>query len=63
MTDIITIFSAAETAYKELWPLIVYLEESMMQPGLTITKPVKWLSTDFNHLKGLHDNVIVINNG
>ena len=48
MTDITTIFSAAETGYKELWPLIVYLEEAMMQPGVTISKPVKWLTTDFN---------------
>ena len=48
MTDITTSFSAAEIAYKELWPLIVYLEEAMMQPGVAISKPVKWLTTDFN---------------
>jgi hypothetical protein len=36
MTDITTIFSAAEISYKELWPLIVYLEEAMMQPGVAI---------------------------
>ena len=63
MTDITTIFSAAEISYKELWPLIVYLEEAMMQPGVAITQPVKWLTTDFNQLKELHDNVIIINNG
>jgi hypothetical protein len=60
MTDISTSFSAAENAYKELWPLIVYLEEAMMQPGVAITKPVKWLTTDFNQLKALHDSVITI---
>jgi hypothetical protein len=48
MTDITTSFSAAEVAYKELWPLIVYLEEAMMQPGVAISKPVKWLTIDFN---------------
>jgi hypothetical protein len=48
MNDITSIFSAAENAYKELWPLIVYLEEAMMQPGVAISKPVKWLTTDFN---------------
>jgi hypothetical protein len=48
MTDITASFSAAEIAYKELWPLIVYLEEAMMQPGVAISKPVKWLTTDFN---------------
>ena len=48
MTDITTSFSAAEGAYKELRPLIVYLEVAMMQPGANISKPVKWLSTDFN---------------
>jgi hypothetical protein len=48
MTDITTAFSSAENAYKELWPLIVYLEEAMMQPGIAIKKPVKWLTTDFN---------------
>jgi hypothetical protein len=48
MTDINTSFSAAEVAYKELWPLIVYLEEAMMQPGIAISKPVKWLTSDFN---------------
>ncbi len=63
MTDISASFSAAENAYKELWPLILYLEEAMMQPGVAITKPVKWLTTDFNQLKALYDNVITINNG
>ena len=48
ISDVTTSFSAAETSYKELWPLIVYLEEAMMQPGITISKPVKWLTTDFN---------------
>ena len=48
MTDITTSFSAAEVAYKEFWPLIVYLEEAMMQPGVAISKPVKWITTDFN---------------
>ena len=63
MTDLSTSFSAAENAYKELWPLIVYLEEAMMQPGIAINKPVKWLTTDFNQLKALHDNIITIING
>ena len=63
MTDITTSFSAAEVAYKEFWPLIVYLEEAMMQPGIEISTPVKWLTTDFNKLKALHDNAITLNNG
>ena len=63
MTELTTTFSAAENAYKELWPLIVYLEEAMMQPGIAISKPVKWLTIDFVQLKTLHDNVIIINNG
>jgi hypothetical protein len=46
--DISSAFSTAENAYKELWPLIVYLEEAMMKPGVSINKPVKWLTTDFN---------------
>jgi hypothetical protein len=37
MTELTTAFSAAETAYRELWPLIVYLEEAMMQPGIAIS--------------------------
>ncbi len=41
-------FTTAENAYKELWPLIVYIEEAMMKPGVAINKPVKWLTTDFN---------------
>ena len=48
ISEITTIFSAADLAYKELWPLILYLEEAMMQPGIAISKPVKWLKTDFN---------------
>jgi hypothetical protein len=48
MTDITTAFSAADIAYKELWPLIEYLEEAMMQPGVAIAKPVKWLTSDIN---------------
>ena len=47
MTELTATFSAAENAYKELWPLIVYLEEAMMQPGIAISKPVKWLTVDF----------------
>jgi hypothetical protein len=35
----------------------------MMQPGTPINNPVKWLTTDFNKLKALHDEVITINNG
>ena len=46
--DVSSAFSTAENAYKELWPLIVYLEEAMMQPGVAISNPVKWLTTDFN---------------
>ena len=41
----------------------MYLEEAMMQPGIAITKPVKWLTTDFNQLKALHENIITIING
>jgi hypothetical protein len=36
ISEISLIFSAAEIAYKELGPLIVYLEEAMMQPGIEI---------------------------
>ena len=35
----------------------------MMQPGVAINKPVKWLSADFNQLKALYDNSITLNNG
>ncbi len=48
MNDISSSFSTAENAYKELWPLIVYLEEAMMKPSVAINKPVKWLTSDFN---------------
>jgi len=41
----------------------VYLEEAMMKPGTAINKPVKWLTTDFNQLKAIHDEVIALNNG
>ncbi len=34
--DVSSTFSTAENAYKELWPLIVYLEEAMMKPGIAI---------------------------
>ena len=63
MTDITTAFSAADIAYKDLWPLIEYLEEAMMQPGVAIAKPVKWLTSDINQLKALYDDFIIINNG
>ncbi len=35
----------------------------MMQPGVVIDRPVKWLTVDYNALKALYDNVININNG
>jgi hypothetical protein len=53
--DVSSTFSTAENAYKELWPLIVYLEEAMMKPGVVINKPVKWLTTNFNIFKALND--------
>ena len=34
--DVSSTFSIAENAYKDLWPLIVYLEEAMMKPGIAI---------------------------
>ena len=37
--------------------MIVYLEDAMMQPDVGISKPVKWLSTDFVKLKQLFDDV------
>ncbi len=30
----------------------------MMKPGVAINKPVKWLTTDFNQFKALHDKVV-----
>ena len=48
MTEIDTMFSAADLAYKELGPLITYLEETMMKPGVALNRPVKWLTTDYN---------------
>ena len=48
MTEIETILSAGDLAYKELGPLIAYLEETMMNPGVSINRPVKWLTTDYN---------------
>jgi hypothetical protein len=29
-----------------------------MKPGIAINKPVKWLTTDFNQFKALHENVV-----
>jgi hypothetical protein len=37
MNELTTVFSAAENAYRELWPLILYLEEAMMQQGIAIS--------------------------
>jgi len=63
MTEIETIFSTADLAYKELGPLIAYLEEAMMKPGVVINKPVKWLTADFNKLRGLYHEVKKLNEG
>ena len=41
----------------------MYLEEAMMtQKEVAINKPVKWLTTDFNQLKILHDDSTKIYN-
>lgn len=53
MSEMTIILSAAQSSFIELYPLIAYLEESMMQPGITINKPIKWLSIDFSQLSGL----------
>jgi hypothetical protein len=63
LNEIKTSFSEAEKAYLELKPLILYLEEDMMSPGLEIKKPVKWLTTDFESLKELQGKVIGTYNG
>jgi hypothetical protein len=63
LTEIETIFSAADLAYKELGPLIAYLEEAMMKPGVVINKPVKWITTGFNKLMALHHEVKTLNEG
>jgi hypothetical protein len=39
----------------------MYLEDAMMQPRVAIDKPVKWLTSDYNALKFLHDNVVDLN--
>ena len=41
----------------------MYLEEAMMQPGIKISKSVKWLTADFNQLKTLKDDILAINDG
>ncbi len=50
-------FTAADRAFKELRPLIAYLEEAMMQSNVAIQKPVKWLNAEFNSLKTLNQNI------
>ena len=62
IAEISTIFSAAEIAYKKFLPLIVYLEEAMMQPGIKILMPSNRITNDFNLLKGLHINALQLNN-
>jgi hypothetical protein len=63
MTELDNIFSAADLAYKEFGPLIAYLEEAMMKPGVALNKPVKWLTSDFNKLKSLQQEVKALNDG
>ena len=63
MNEIKTSFSEAEKAYVDLKPLIIYIEEGMMYPGLEIKKPVKWLTTDFDSLKELQARVVGTYNG
>ena len=43
-------------------PLIVYLEEAMMQPGIKISMPSNRITNDFNLLKELHINTLQLNN-
>jgi hypothetical protein len=63
LDDVMGAFTTAEQAHKEMWPLINYLEEAMMQPGLAIDRPVKWLTADFNKLKQLNDSFLAVYNG
>ena len=55
--DVGTTFTKADIVFKELRPLIAYLEEAMMQPNIAIQKPVKWLNAEFNSLKTLNQNI------
>ena len=42
----------------------MYLEEAMMtQQQVLLNKPVKWLTTDYNQLKRVHDEGLSIYNG
>ena len=42
----------------------MYLEDAMMtQQQVLLNKPVKWLTTDYNQLKRVHDEALSIYNG
>jgi hypothetical protein len=44
------------TVYSHLQPLIVYLENAMMQPGIEIDKQISWITV-------VHREVIDLNKG
>ncbi len=57
-TEIFTFCQKALPAYKEYEPLILYLENAMMEPNAQIVKPVKWLSSEYSFLKTIHDEIV-----
>ncbi len=59
-TEVVSYCQKTLPAFKEYEPLIIYLESAMMEPGVQIVKPVKWLSSEFTALSTIHDEIVAI---
>jgi hypothetical protein len=51
-----TLHEHVTTVYSDLQPLIVYLEDAMMQPGVELDKKISWITV-------VHREVIDLNKG
>ena len=58
--DVVGYCKKALPLFIEYEPLILYLENAMMEPNVKIVKPVRWLSADFATLKTIHDEIVAI---
>ena len=55
-TEIKSVYAQSQGVFTEIQPIILYLEDALMTDQ-KVGNPVKWISTDFNKLKGLNEEI------
>ena len=55
MLELQTTYDEATRRYRELEPLIKYIEEAMMDPDTTFPEQVKWISVKYGQVENVYN--------